>query len=164
MNHIHVCYWVDYLLISFNDHAAAAAFKTALLTRFDGTDDGPVRKYVGIDITRTATHTNLSQEPLARELLEKCGMAECNPVLSTPLDPGVQLLDSDLPSVPGPEFRRKFQSVVSTLQYFNPSSVICSISAHILAQIWCSPQIKWPNRCRIQVRFTWPTLIAFFGT
>jgi hypothetical protein len=115
-HHIHLVYWVDDILLSFDNNDAASAFKSAFLSRFDGTDDGPVKRFVGIDITRSATQTHLSQEPLARDLLEQFGMSHCNAVL-TPLEPGIQLLDSDRPSVPDPEMRRKYQVIVGTLQY-----------------------------------------------
>lgn len=115
-HHIQIVYWVDDILLSFNNDDAAAAFKSAFLSRFDGTDDGPVHRFVGIDVTRSATQTHLSQEPLARELLEKFGMSQCNAVL-TPLEPGVLLLESDRPAVPDPELRRNYQVIVGTLQY-----------------------------------------------
>ena len=114
--HINLVYWVDDILLSFNNDDAASAFKAAFLSRFDGTDDGPVTRFVGIDVTRSATQTHLSQEPLARDLLEQFGMSHCNAVL-TPLEPGVHLLESDRPSEPDPELRRNYQVIVGTLQY-----------------------------------------------
>jgi len=42
---------------------------------FDGTDNGPVKRFIGVDIAQSPTQTHLSQEPLARELLARFGMS-----------------------------------------------------------------------------------------
>ena len=61
------CIWcimsmTSYFKVSFSDDTVAADFKTALLSCFDGTDDGLVTKYVGIDVSQNATYTHLTQE------------------------------------------------------------------------------------------------------
>jgi hypothetical protein len=114
--HMHLVYHVDDILLSFSDDNAAIKFKTALLTRFTGTDDGPVSRYVGIDICRDSHHMHLSQEPLALELLDRFDMLDCNPC-STPMEAGVLLLASDRPATPDAPLRRQFQECVGTLQY-----------------------------------------------
>jgi hypothetical protein len=53
-----------FTLSSMSDDAAVR-FKTALLSRFACTDDGLIKRYVGLDISRDANHIHLSQEPLA---------------------------------------------------------------------------------------------------
>jgi hypothetical protein len=115
-HHMHLVYHVDDILFSFSNDDVATAFKTALLSRFKGTDDGMVTKYVGLDISQNDTCTHLTQEPLARDLLDKCGMADCKPTL-TPMEPGLHLLDSDRPLVPDPILRHSYQEIVGTLQY-----------------------------------------------
>jgi len=43
---------------------------------FDGTDNGPVKRFIGVeDIPQSPTQKHLSQEPLARELLARFGMS-----------------------------------------------------------------------------------------
>jgi hypothetical protein len=114
--HMHLVYHVDDILLSFSSDDAAVQFKTALLSRFAGTDDGPVRRYVGVDISRDANHMHLSQEPLALELLERFDMQHCNPC-TTPMEAGTLMLAKDRPTTPDPVLRRKFQECVGTLQY-----------------------------------------------
>ena len=113
---MHLVFHVDDILLSFSSDDAAVAFKTALLSRFTGTDDGPVTRYVGLDIFRDDRHIHLSQEPLALELLDCFNMLHCNPC-ATPMDPGELLLESDRPAVPDPALRRQYQECVGTLQY-----------------------------------------------
>ena len=113
---MHLVFHVDDILLSFSHDDAAVAFKTALLTRFAGTDDGPVTRYVGIDVYRDANHIHLSQESLALELLERFDMLDCNPC-STPMDAGTLLLESDRPSTPDVALRRTYQECVGTLQF-----------------------------------------------
>ena len=113
---MHLVFHVDDILLAFSDDAAAVAFKSALLTRFAGTDDGPVTRYVGMDFFRDAHHVHLSQEPLALDLLERFNMLDCNPC-AHPMDAGDLLLDSDRPAVPDVALRRQYQECVGTLQY-----------------------------------------------
>ena len=61
-----------------------------MLLRFDVTDDGPVTKFVGIDITRDDYTTHMSQTPLADTLLESFNYSECDTV-DTPMEPGATL-------------------------------------------------------------------------
>jgi hypothetical protein len=114
--HMHLVFHVDDILLTFSDDAAAVAFKSALLTRFAGTDDGPVTRYVGMDFFRDSHHIHLSQEPLALDLLERFDMLHCNPC-ANPMDAGELLLESDRPSVPDVPLRRQYQECVGTLQY-----------------------------------------------
>jgi hypothetical protein len=115
-SHMHLVYHVDDILLSFSNDDVAVAFKSALLTRFAGTDDGPVSRYVGIDVFRDDRHIHLSQEPLALELLERFDMLDCNPCTS-PMEAGELLLESDRPSVPDVALRRHYQECVGTLQF-----------------------------------------------
>jgi hypothetical protein len=57
---IHLVFHVDDLLFSFSTDEVGLAFRAALMTRFDATDDGPVQKFVGIDIKRDEYTTHLS--------------------------------------------------------------------------------------------------------
>ena len=118
---MHLIYHVDDIIFSFSDDSVASNFKTALLTRFEGTDDGLVTRYVGLDIAQNDDVTHITQEPLVRELLEKFDMSSCTPVL-TPMEPGTHLLDSDRPLTPDPILRHKYQEITGTLQYLVTST------------------------------------------
>jgi Reverse transcriptase (RNA-dependent DNA polymerase) len=117
VDHIQLCFHVDDLLICFSNDDKAQAFKSALLTRFEGLDDGPVQRYVGIDIIQTpAGQTFLSQAYLAQELLEELGMQDCNPA-ATPLPAASLLLNKDRSDPPDEHLRAQYAHIVGTLQY-----------------------------------------------
>mmetsp|Transcript_32363 Transcript_32363/g.79448 ORF Transcript_32363/g.79448 Transcript_32363/m.79448 type:complete len:211 (-) Transcript_32363:750-1382(-) len=93
VDHIQLCFHVDDILIAFSDDRKAQLFKHSLLSRFKGTEDSPVHRYVGVDITQTPSgQTFLSQASLAWKLLEEQGLLDCNPAI-TPL-PAATLLPS----------------------------------------------------------------------
>jgi hypothetical protein len=113
---IHLVFHVDDLLFSFSDDDLGLRFKAALLDRFNATDDGPVRHFVGIDIRRDEYTTHLSQTPLAESLLEEFNMTDCNSVL-TPMEPHT-LLTAHGPNDQQDEVNQeRYQCLVRTLLY-----------------------------------------------
>ena len=117
---IHLVFHVDDLLFSFSDDNLGLRFKGALLTRFKGTDDGEVTRYVGIDIKRDEYTTHLSQTSLAESLLVDFDMMGCTPV-KTPMEPHTLLTahgPNDLPDDPEkPVSQVRYQHLVGTLLY-----------------------------------------------
>jgi hypothetical protein len=113
---IHLVFHVDDLLFSFSNDDLGLRFKAALLNRFDATDDGPVRRFVGIDISRDEYTTHLSQTPLAESLLRDFDMQDCNPV-KTPMEPNT-LLTAQGPNDPrGYVDKERYQHLVGKLLY-----------------------------------------------
>jgi Reverse transcriptase (RNA-dependent DNA polymerase) len=113
---IHLVFHVDDILFSFSTDDVGSAFKKALLSRFDGTDDGPVNLFVGISVTRDAYHTLLHQTPLAESLLADFGMTDCYSV-RTPMDPGTLLTAQSDSDPVGDVDVERFQHLVGTLLY-----------------------------------------------
>jgi hypothetical protein len=52
---------------------------------FDARDEGPVTRYVGVDIHRVKDRIYLTQTPLIQELVDTLGLSECNPTLTQAL-------------------------------------------------------------------------------
>jgi hypothetical protein len=113
---MHLIYHVDDILLSFSDDAVGAAFKTALLTRFKGTDEGPLKRYLGCTITRTALKLHLSQALYAQEVLERFNMSDCNPV-DIPMDAGYVINKSDSPDSPDLKRTLRYQEITGSLQF-----------------------------------------------
>ena len=100
---IYVSTHVDDCLICCKFTATLSKFKQALLTRFQGTDDGEVKEYLGalgceIVRDRAARTGKMVQAGYAERVLRTFGMWDCNPVL-TPLDPNVRLTKRDSPEL-----------------------------------------------------------------
>jgi hypothetical protein len=113
---IHLVFHVDDLLFSFSNDDLGLHFKASLLARFDATDDGPVNRFVGIDITRDSHTTHLSQTPLSEELLKSFQMSECNPV-KTPMEQGTLLTAQEPDDPQGPVNKEEYQRLVGSLLY-----------------------------------------------
>ena len=94
---IYVSTHVDDCLICCKSTATVSKFKQELLTRFQGTDEGEVKEYLGCEVIRdrrAARTEKLVQTGYAERVLRTFGMWDCNPVL-TPLDPNVRLTKRD---------------------------------------------------------------------
>jgi len=91
-----VLVYVDDLLLVASSLAAIYKIKDALHKRFEMKDLGEANVILGLEIRRyKALGTlKLSQGKYAAQVLEKFGMAECNPI-GKPLDVGLQLVKAD---------------------------------------------------------------------
>ena len=115
---IYVSTHVDDCLICCKSTATMSKFKQELLTRFQGTDEGEVKEYLGCEVIRdrVARTGKMVQAGYAERVLRTFGMWNCNPVL-TPLDPNVRLTKRDSPEVVDPRLHRRMRSIVGCLSY-----------------------------------------------
>jgi hypothetical protein len=81
-----------YLLLYINDIILSASTPallhhliSSLQSEFTLKDMGPVHYFLGVDVRRTSDGFTLSQSAYTQELLERAGMANCNPA-PTPVD------------------------------------------------------------------------------
>jgi hypothetical protein len=114
-----ILYHVDDILFSSPPEADgyAAEFKRAFFARFDGRDEGPVSRFLGMDVDLAPGRIALSLAAMIHDLLEEYGLADCNPA-STPLDANSHLLAADQPLTPLPLDRiRDYQHLVGSLQF-----------------------------------------------
>jgi len=91
-----VLVYVDDLLLLASILAAIYKIKDALHKRFETKDLGEAKVIIGQDIRREKAlgTLKLSQGKYAAQVLEKCGMVECNPI-GTPLEVGLQLVKAN---------------------------------------------------------------------
>jgi len=87
---------VDDLLLVGSSMAAINKIKKVLRRRFEIKDLGEAKVILWLEISRDKTlgTLKLSQGKYAAQVLEKFGMAECNPI-ATPLEVGLQLTKSE---------------------------------------------------------------------
>jgi len=88
--------YVDDLLLVASSLAAIYKIKDALHKRFEMKDLGEAKVILGLQIRRDKALGTLKllQGKYAAQVLEKFGMAECNPI-GTPLEVGLQLVKAD---------------------------------------------------------------------
>jgi len=91
-----VLVYVDDLLLVASSLAAIYKIKDALHKRFEMKDLGEAKVILGLEIRRDKAlgTLKLSQGKYAGQVLEKFGMAECNPI-GSPLEVGLQLVKAD---------------------------------------------------------------------
>ena len=53
---------------------------------------GELKYFLGLEVERTKEGLFLSQQKYAKDLIQRYGMIDCNP-MSTPMDPNVRLQD-----------------------------------------------------------------------
>ena len=93
-------------------------FKEEFLRRFQGTDLGEVKEYLGCEVIRdrAARTGKFVQAGYAERVLRTFGMWDCNPAL-TPLDPNIRLTKRDSPEAVDPRLHRRMRSIVGCLSY-----------------------------------------------
>uniref|UniRef100_A0AAV1U3A9 Reverse transcriptase Ty1/copia-type domain-containing protein n=1 Tax=Peronospora matthiolae TaxID=2874970 RepID=A0AAV1U3A9_9STRA len=89
---IFVALYVDDLIIASSSNKSPREAKSALSERFEMTDMGKLKFFLGIEIERAESGGTLSlrQSKFAKDILEKFGMLNSNSVRS-PQDPGLKL-------------------------------------------------------------------------
>ncbi|GMG39212.1 unnamed protein product [Aspergillus oryzae] len=89
---IFVALYVDDLVLASNNDELLKSTKEALSSRFDMTDLGHLRYFLGMEIEQdlSAGRVSIRQTKFAKDILEKFGMEKSNPV-KTPQDPGLKL-------------------------------------------------------------------------
>ncbi|MDV3180562.1 MAG: reverse transcriptase domain-containing protein, partial [Candidatus Phytoplasma australasiaticum] len=85
-----VAVYVDDLLITSTSSDVIEVFKSQMKARFEMSDLGKLSYYLGIEVVQGEGFIELKQGGYARKILEKAGMADCNPT-KYPMDPKEQL-------------------------------------------------------------------------
>jgi hypothetical protein len=81
---------IDDSLMACESLNTLSKFKVAFLTRFDGTDEGPVTSHTGCEIVRDRANQSITmrQSVYAKKVLQLYGHWDVSPAV-TPLEPGV---------------------------------------------------------------------------
>jgi hypothetical protein len=105
--------YVDDLVITGANRGDIGTFKKEMSASFKMSDLGVLRYYLGIEVEQTSSGINLSQGAYALKILERAGMAGCNPH-KTPMDNRLKMSKScSEPLVDA----TKFRSIVGSLRY-----------------------------------------------
>ena len=112
-----VAVWVDDMLIMARDTAASKAFKAQLCARFEMQDLGPVRRFLGLEVTRDRAARTISLTAMdnINDVLERFHMSDAATAL-TPMPEGDNLSareegEDELP----PEY--PYRALVGCLNY-----------------------------------------------
>eukprot|EP00253_Pinus_taeda_P007074 PITA_07074 len=110
---VYLVVYVDDLLMTGNNESYIASIKKELGRSFEMTDLGYVHYYLGIEVTQRPKSIFISQKKYIRDLLNRFGMTEYNP-LTTPMEQNLKLT-----SIEGKEFEdaTKYRQLVRSLNY-----------------------------------------------
>ncbi|GKV17565.1 hypothetical protein SLEP1_g28051 [Rubroshorea leprosula] len=86
-----VCLYVDDLIYTGNDKAMFDKFKKSMMAKFDMSDLGLMKYYIGIKVDQSAAGIFISQKKYVQDILDRFRMKDCNPI-STPIDAGMKLV------------------------------------------------------------------------
>jgi len=105
--------YVDDLIITGNDASEITKFKREMSVKFNMSDLGLLCFYLGIEVRQGGDGIKLSQAAYARKILERAGMASCNPC-HTPMEPRLKLSKA---STVAPVDAIEYRGLVSRLRY-----------------------------------------------
>lgn len=105
--------YVDDLIMTGTSGAGIKEFKSQMKHMFSMSDLGLLSYYLGIEVSQTSQGISICQPAYAAKVLEKCGMAECNPC-QTPMETRLELSkESTISSVDATHYK----SMVGSLRY-----------------------------------------------
>ena len=109
--------YVDDLKILARDIDAIEDIKTKLKTKYEMTDLGETKRFLGVDILRNREQKSIiiSQKNYIEQILHRFGMHECKP-MKTPLPPGLKL-EAHTEAEATPEDRLLYQSMLGSIMY-----------------------------------------------
>ena len=128
--------YVDDLIITGGDAAAVTKFEEQMKNTFRMSDLGLLSYYLGLEVTQRARGITLHQTAYATKILEKAGLAGCNPS-ATPMETKLKLLkEGSTPSVDATEYR----SLIGSLRYLCNSRPDLAYSVGYLSRFMESPR------------------------
>ena len=82
--------YVDDMVVTGNDPEERKALQNYLFREFEMKDLGPLKYFLGIEVSRSSEGIFLSQRKYVLDLLQETGMLGCQPV-NTPIEEGLKL-------------------------------------------------------------------------
>jgi hypothetical protein len=112
-NRLVIGVYVDDLMITGSSTDDIRNFKLEMAKVFSMSDLGLLHYYLGIEVNQRPRGISLSQGAYALKIVEKCGLADCNP-RQTPLENRLKLSKQ---SSEAPVDKTLFRSIVGSLRY-----------------------------------------------
>ena len=127
--------YVDDMIITGDDSDYIAFVKARLRDQFLMTDLGPLRYFLGIEVSSTSDGFFISQEKYIQDLLARAALGDERTVV-TPMELNVQLRASDGDPLPNPT---RYRHLVGSLVYLAVTRPDISYPVHILSQFVSAP-------------------------
>jgi hypothetical protein len=127
--------YVDDMIITGYDLEYIAFVKTHLSDQFLMFDLGPLRHFLGIEISSTLERFFLSQEKYIQDLVNRASLAD-HQTAETPMELNVHLTPTDGEPLEDPT---RYRHIVGSLVYLGVTRPDISYSVHILSQFVSTP-------------------------
>uniref|UniRef100_A0ACD5Z149 Uncharacterized protein n=1 Tax=Avena sativa TaxID=4498 RepID=A0ACD5Z149_AVESA len=123
------------MIITGDDSEYIAFVKARLRDQFLMTDLGPLRYFLGIEVSSTSNGFYISQEKYIRDLLARAALGDERTV-ETPMELNVKLQPTDGDPLPDPT---RYRHLVGSLVYLAVTRPNISYPVHILSQFVSTP-------------------------
>jgi hypothetical protein len=127
--------YVDDMIITGDDAEYIAFVKARLSEQFLMSDLGPLRYFLGIEVSSTSDGIYLSQEKYIQDLLARSCLTDQRPV-ETPIELNLQLRATDGKPLADPT---RYRHIVGSLVYLGVTRPDISYAVHILSQFVSAP-------------------------
>ncbi|KAL5540944.1 hypothetical protein UlMin_044920 [Ulmus minor] len=133
--------YVDDMVVTGNDPEERKALQTHLSREFEMKDLGPLKYFLGIEVSRSKEGIVISQRKYALDLLQETGMSSCQPA-DTPVEEGLKLcIESDQVPVD----KGRYQRLVGRLMYLAHTRPDLAYALSIVSQFMHNPGEKHMN-------------------
>jgi hypothetical protein len=127
--------YVDGMIITGDDPEYIAFVKARLSDQFLMSDLGPLRYFLGIEISSTPERFFLSQEKYIQDLLDRASLINYR-IAETPMELNVHLMSTDGEPLEDPT---RYHHIIGSLVYLGVTRPDISYSVYILSQFISAP-------------------------
>ena len=127
--------YVDDMVVTGNDSEERKALQEYLSREFEMKDLGPLKYFLGIEVSRSKMGIFLSQRKYTLDLLHETGMSRCQPI-DTPMEEGLKLqLEPDQTPVD----KGRYQRLVGRLMYLAHTRPDLAYAVSVVSQYMHNP-------------------------
>jgi len=128
--------YVDDVILTGNSIAEINVVKAHLHSRFHIKDLGPIKSFLGLEVSRSLDGFVLNQKKYCLDLISEAGMLGCKPT-PTSSDPSIKLYADEGALLPDPS---SFRRLIGRLLYLTNTMPDISFVVQQLSQFVSSPR------------------------
>ncbi|RVW92416.1 Retrovirus-related Pol polyprotein from transposon RE1 [Vitis vinifera] len=133
--------YVDDMVVTGNDPEERKALQNYLSREFEMKDLGPLKYFLGIEVSRSSEGIFLSKKKYALDLLQETGMSGCQPV-NTPIEKGLKLCVE--PNQVSTD-KGRYQRLVGRLMYLAHTRPDLAYALSVVSQYMHNPREQHMN-------------------
>ncbi|WKA09914.1 hypothetical protein VitviT2T_027524 [Vitis vinifera] len=141
--------YVDDMVVTGNDPEERKALQNYLSREFEMKDLGPLKYFLGIEVSRSSEGIFLSQRKYALDLLQETGMSGCQPV-NTPIEEGLKLCVE--PNQVSTD-KGRYQRLVGRLTYLAHTRPDLAYALSVMSQYMHNPREQHMNAIMCILRY-----------